>query len=32
MDPIVLYAISSAYELPIPEDTIKMIRIPPKSF
>ncbi len=32
MDPIVLYTICSAYRLPIPEDTIKMIRIPPQTF
>ena len=32
MNPIVLYTICSAYNLPIPEDTIKMIRIPPQTF
>ena len=32
MNPIVLYTICSAYRLPIPEDTIKMIRIPPQTF
>ena len=32
MDPLVLYTICSAYRLPIPEDTIKMIRIPPQTF
>jgi AMMECR1 domain-containing protein len=32
MDPFVLYTICSAYRLPIPEDTIKMIRIPPQTF
>ena len=32
MDPIVLYTICSAYRLPFPEDTIKMIRIPPQTF
>ena len=28
MNPIVLYTICSAYNLPFPEDTIKMIKIP----
>lgn len=32
MDPIVLYTICCAYRLPIPEDTKKMIRIPPQTF
>ena len=32
MDPLVLYTICSAYRLPIPEDTIKMIRIPSQTF
>jgi len=32
MDPIVLYTICSAYKLPIPEDTIKMIKIPLQTF
>ena len=32
MDPIVLYTICSAYRLPIPEDTKKIIRIPPQTF
>jgi AMMECR1 domain-containing protein len=32
MDPIVLYTICSAYRLPFPEDTIKMIRIPSQTF
>lgn len=32
MNPIVIYTICSAYKLPIPEDTIKMIRIPPQTF
>jgi len=32
MDPLVLYTICSAYKLPIPEDTKKMIRIPPQTF
>ena len=32
MDPLVLYTICSAYRLPFPEDTIKMIRIPTQTF
>ena len=32
MNPLVLYTICSAYNLPFPEDTIKMIRIPPQTF
>jgi AMMECR1 domain-containing protein len=32
MDQIVLYTICSAYKLPIPEDTKKIIRIPPQTF
>ena len=32
MNPIVLYTICSAYRLPIPENTIKMIRIPANTF
>jgi len=32
MDPIVLYTICCAYRLPIPEDTKKLIRIPPQTF
>ena len=32
MDPLVLYTICSAYRLPIPEGTIKMIRIPSQTF
>ena len=32
MDPIVLYTICSAYKLPIPEDTKKIIRIPAQTF
>jgi AMMECR1 domain-containing protein len=32
MDPIVLYTICSAYGLPIPGDTKKIIRIPPQTF
>lgn len=32
MDPLVLYTICSAYGLPIPEDTKKIIRIPPQTF
>ena len=32
MNSIVLYTICSAYRLPFPEDTIKMIRIPPQTF
>jgi AMMECR1 domain-containing protein len=32
MNPIVLYTICSAYRLPIPEDTKKMIRIPSQTF
>ena len=32
MEPIVLYTICSSYKLPIPEDTKKIIRIPPQTF
>ena len=32
MDQLVLYAICSAYNLPFPDDFIKMIRIPPNTF
>lgn len=32
MDPIVLYTICSAYKIPIPEDTKKIIRIPQQTF
>ena len=32
MDPLILYTICSAYGLSIPEDTIKMIKIPPQTF
>jgi AMMECR1 domain-containing protein len=32
MDPIVLYTICTAYKLPIPEDTKKIIRIPAQTF
>ena len=32
MNPIVLYTICSAYRLPIPENTIKMIKIPANTF
>ncbi len=32
MNPLVLYTIYSAYGLPIPEDTLKMIKIPPQTF